>query len=254
MEFPGIEARYRRMLIEYTRKALRAYVRTLFGGRATVPGIEAYRSDAVSIEDLARAEAAARGIAQPTDEELERIATEIEEGASANILELTGISLAAALLLLFGTTTTRRTITLEVTRRTWLDRQRELIGSLVDEFAEKVRSDLSGVDVSTPEGARRAEALVDRRLAETQRRARTIGGNEVLTGIAETEKELATGLGATGYHWESMRDNQVRPRHARNDLMSRRGHIFNYADGDPEGFNPGEEVNCRCRAVPVVPG
>ncbi len=50
------------------------------------------------------------------------------------------------------------------------------------------------------------------------------------------------------YVWRTQRDQKVRSSHRRND-----GRIFSYTD-TPDTGHPGEGFNCRCEAVPYVPG
>ena len=50
------------------------------------------------------------------------------------------------------------------------------------------------------------------------------------------------------YVWRTEGDEKVRPSHRAND-----GHIFNLDDPTATG-HPGTDFNCRCRAIPYVPG
>jgi len=50
------------------------------------------------------------------------------------------------------------------------------------------------------------------------------------------------------YVWRTQRDARARATHRAND-----GHIFSWANPPAMG-NPGEDYNCRCEAVPYVPG
>ncbi|MBO9468458.1 minor capsid protein [Tropicibacter sp. R15_0] len=54
-------------------------------------------------------------------------------------------------------------------------------------------------------------------------------------------------LGIVQYVWRSQEDAKVRDSHA-----ARHGHVFRW-DAPPDGGHPGEEHNCRCRAVPLAP-
>ena len=50
------------------------------------------------------------------------------------------------------------------------------------------------------------------------------------------------------YVWRTQDDNKVRPAH-----MANEGHIFSW-DAPPETGHPGADYNCRCQAIPYVPG
>lgn len=62
--------------------------------------------------------------------------------------------------------------------------------------------------------------------------------------------------GIEKYEWSTAGDERVRDSHAACD-----GHIFTWDDDlavddsgvkKPEGYNPGEDINCRCAAIPVI--
>ena len=50
------------------------------------------------------------------------------------------------------------------------------------------------------------------------------------------------------YVWHTRSDEKVRPSHRAND-----GHIFSW-DDPPDTGHPGTDYNCRCQAIPYVPG
>lgn len=65
------------------------------------------------------------------------------------------------------------------------------------------------------------------------------------TDIRRSLKQAAT---ADRYVWRTRRDEDVRPEHRRRD-----GRIFSWTDNPPP-LHPGDDHNCRCEAVPYVPG
>jgi SPP1 gp7 family putative phage head morphogenesis protein len=59
-----------------------------------------------------------------------------------------------------------------------------------------------------------------------------------------------TNAGITHYIWSTSHDERVRASHARLN-----GETFSWKDPpevDGERANPGEPVNCRCVAIPVI--
>ncbi len=50
------------------------------------------------------------------------------------------------------------------------------------------------------------------------------------------------------YVWRTQRDERVRRSHLANE-----GHVFSWAEAPATG-HPGEDHNCRCEAVPYIPG
>lgn len=59
---------------------------------------------------------------------------------------------------------------------------------------------------------------------------------------------LKQAMDTAPYVWRTRRDARVRPSHRMND-----GRIFSRSN-PPDTGHPGEDYNCRCEAVPYVPG
>jgi len=53
--------------------------------------------------------------------------------------------------------------------------------------------------------------------------------------------------GVSKYEWSTSRDERVRETHA-----SKEGRIFEFQDPPADTGNPGEDINCRCVAIPVL--
>lgn len=64
----------------------------------------------------------------------------------------------------------------------------------------------------------------------------------------EMTKLRQSELGIAQYVWSTVGDERVRETHAEND-----GKTFSWSDPPATG-HPGEEINCRCTALPVLPG
>jgi SPP1 gp7 family putative phage head morphogenesis protein len=56
-----------------------------------------------------------------------------------------------------------------------------------------------------------------------------------------------TEAGIDSYYWQTAGDERVRDTHAEND-----GKIFRWDDPPEETGNPGDDINCRCVAIPVL--
>jgi SPP1 gp7 family putative phage head morphogenesis protein len=54
-------------------------------------------------------------------------------------------------------------------------------------------------------------------------------------------------VGITQYTWQTAGDERVRPTHREND-----GKLLSFDDPPTETGNPGDDVNCRCVAIPYV--
>ena len=80
----------------------------------------------------------------------------------------------------------------------------------------------------------------------SKRRAKLIARDQVASLNGELTQIRQTRMGVTSYIWRSSRDERVRPSHEDFD-----GQTFTWAEGSPEG-HPGEPINCRCVAEPVL--
>jgi len=92
---------------------------------------------------------------------------------------------------------------------------------------------------------------IKKRLLEAARmpeaRARLIARDQTLKlygGITEAQHKEA---GIDRYWWSTSKDERVRPEHA-----ALEGQTFAYND-PPEPGNPGEDFQCRCSAIPIIP-
>ena len=88
--------------------------------------------------------------------------------------------------------------------------------------------------------ARRGEVLGNR--------ARLIAKNEILSLNSKVTTSRHKLLGLNRFVWVTSRDERVREEHEALD-----GQTFSYNNPPAEGL-PGEPINCRCTAVPLLPG
>jgi len=79
-------------------------------------------------------------------------------------------------------------------------------------------------------------------------RARTIARDQISKLNAELARVRQSQAGITHYEWLTTIDGRERKEHADND-----GKIFAYDDPPMETGHPGEDVNCRCQALPILP-
>lgn len=87
--------------------------------------------------------------------------------------------------------------------------------------------------------------------AQTDRRARFIARDQTAKLNAAMNRERNQALGITEYIWRTSKDERVRESHAK-----RNGKTFRWDDppagGPADGGHPGEAINCRCTAEPVI--
>ena len=80
----------------------------------------------------------------------------------------------------------------------------------------------------------------------TKRRTQTIAEDQTQWGVGELQRDRLTTAGIGKYRWRTVGDDRVRPEHA-----AREGRVFSWDNPPPDG-QPGEAVNCRCVAEPVL--
>lgn len=78
----------------------------------------------------------------------------------------------------------------------------------------------------------------------TKGRAKLIARDQVSSLNAEITKIRQKDAGLNKYVWSTSLDERVRDEHANNE-----GRVFSWDDPPPEG-HPGEDINCRCVALP----
>lgn len=83
-------------------------------------------------------------------------------------------------------------------------------------------------------------------LGVSQRRARLIARDQVASLNGELTQLRQTRMGVTEYTWRTAGDERVRPSHEVLD-----GQRFTWNSPPAEG-HPGEPINCRCLAEPVL--
>jgi SPP1 gp7 family putative phage head morphogenesis protein len=100
----------------------------------------------------------------------------------------------------------------------------------------------------------RLAELIAERFEVAASRAELIARDQVLTLNAQLVRARAESVGITEYFWTTSNDERVRAGHALLD-----GKRFRFNDPpivDPETGergNPGDPINCRCTAYPIIP-
>lgn len=84
------------------------------------------------------------------------------------------------------------------------------------------------------------------RYGKAQGRAELIARDQANKFYGQLTEARQTAAGVDQYIWRTALDQRVREEHA-----SREGEIFNW-DDPPDDGHPGEPINCRCYAEPVI--
>lgn len=125
--------------------------------------------------------------------------------------------------------------------RAFIAENRRLSEKMLREHVRDVSRLINSVDSV---GAMRA--VVKTRNEIVVRRGDVIAADQVqkLAGSQDRARQVAAGV--ESYTWETQGDSRVRREH-----VARQGQVFAW-DSPPDDGHPGEPINCRCRAVPVV--
>ena len=121
----------------------------------------------------------------------------------------------------------------------------ELIASIPEQYFDKVEDLLEG----NWEAGARWEDLADAisHVGDvTESRAKLIARDQTSKMNGAFNKARQTSIGIMRYEWQTAGDERVRETHAEND-----GKRFFWDEPPEETGNPGEDINCRCVAIPV---
>lgn len=123
---------------------------------------------------------------------------------------------------------------------------------LINGMNEKTLGEIGAIlDANHGKRAEDIKGEIMERFEVDESRAALIARDQVLKKNGALHKIRQQKAGIEEYEWVTSSDERVRPSHAELD-----GEIFSWAEGAPllGGLNPGEDVQCRCTAMPIIPG
>lgn len=94
-------------------------------------------------------------------------------------------------------------------------------------------------------------ALLEERGGVSESRAELIARDQTTKLNGALNQMRQEGAGIERYVWSTSRDERVRPTHA--ELEGTEQAWDDPPDIDGEALNPGEDIQCRCVALPVLP-
>lgn len=132
-------------------------------------------------------------------------------------------------------------------RQMFLQQNTSLVTGLTDSGADELRSTIERV---IQQGDRSEQVIeeIQNRLRISRNRAKLIARDQVEKIGGQLNQARMITLGITHYKWRTARDERVRPAHA-----EREGVIFAW-DNPPSDGHPGQPINCRCYAEPLLDG
>lgn len=141
------------------------------------------------------------------------------------------------------------TAKVETLQADFIDENVDLIKSIETRFHEGLAEYLTE---QVAEGDRWEDisTTIAERYDVSESQADLIARDQVSKANADLTKERQTDAGVTEFTWRTVGDERVRESHRELD-----GKVFGWEDGAPgDDSFPGEAVNCRCYADPVIPG
>jgi len=124
----------------------------------------------------------------------------------------------------------------------------ELIRNLAEDTERRVAEAITR-NLSQGGSARDLSRELTEQFGIEQRRANLIARNETANVNSLLNQYRQQEAGIEQYRWASSRDERTRPLHAELD-----GQVFKWSEPGPaeNGAHPGEAINCRCTASPVI--
>lgn len=122
--------------------------------------------------------------------------------------------------------------------------------ALIKTIPERLHRDVTRTVLEASTRGTRAETLqrqIRERFQVSESRARLIARDQVLKAHGNLSQIRNREAGIERYQWSTSRDERVRPEHEELD-----GQIFSW-DAPPPVGHPGEDIQCRCAAVPLLP-
>lgn len=144
----------------------------------------------------------------------------------------------------------------------WAAENVRLIKSIPDEYF----SDLQGIisrAIQNGDSTKAVAQQIKDLIGVTDKRARLIARDQIATLNGQLTKKRQMSVGISYYIWSDSNDSRVRTSHQKQD-----GHLYCWkyvagvrpicpkcgepAHDPPEKGHPGEEIRCRCVALPVL--
>ena len=126
----------------------------------------------------------------------------------------------------------------------------QLIQNVTDTALNKVQNDvMRGFSNGTrwEEIAKDLEKYIDPLEGGPANRAQLIARDQVNKLNGQLTELRQSELGVKRYIWRTSLDERVRPEH-----LEKEGKIYSWDDPPEDTGNPGEDINCRCYAEPVL--
>lgn len=121
-----------------------------------------------------------------------------------------------------------------------------LIQSLPDEYYKKINTIVNDL-TSRRHPANSIIKELRKAGIQTQKRAKLIARDQTQKLNAAITQSRQEALGIEEYEWQTSGDERVRDTHRRKN-----GKIFRWDDPPADTGHPGEDIQCRCVALPII--
>jgi SPP1 gp7 family putative phage head morphogenesis protein len=133
----------------------------------------------------------------------------------------------------------------EAKRDRWATANARLITKIAARHVERI-ADVVEAGMSAGSRASVIAARIKETTRISARRAAGLARDQVASLQGQVVAARQTRLGVTRYRWRTVGDSRVRTAHSR-----REGQIFSWKSPPSDG-HPGQPINCRCTAEPVL--
>lgn len=121
-----------------------------------------------------------------------------------------------------------------------------LIKSIPDEYFKNIETI---VFTNTTQGSKSSSIIrqIQKLNNSTEKRARLIARDQTSKLNSALSQQRQQNLGVEEYIWRTAGDERVRDNH-----RSKNGKIFKWSDPPKDTGHPGEDIQCRCVAQPII--
>lgn len=123
----------------------------------------------------------------------------------------------------------------------------DLIKTIPRRFHASLRERLEQELVDAPFDKQRLTQLLQKEFKSSGYNLRRIARDQTSKTIGGLTEIRHRQLGIEGYEWVTSQDERVRPTHVANS-----GQMFSWASPPIDTGHPGQDIQCRCVAVPVI--
>lgn len=127
-----------------------------------------------------------------------------------------------------------------------LDDNINLIKSIPEQFFKKLKKTVSAGVVNGQPALSIRDTVRDL-FGVTDRRAKLIARDQVSKLNGDITKLRHQNLGIKQYRWQTREDDLVRATHRAHD-----GNVFDWDKPPADTGHPGQDINCRCVALPII--